>query len=214
MLTIAATVGLVACARQPVEDIGLSLARVKGTACLRPILATAVVVDEGRMLTTAHAVAGADEDLRVVALDKSEFGATVIGFDSDLDLALLKVDGLDAAIVPKSQPEVGDTGTILAISAALEVRRIGYLIEQVVSARSGDIYDEGEVLRKALDLEAMVEPGDSGAPLLDMSGSMVGMLFARSSEQEDGAWALHIDEIETFLEATVDGIEVDHGHCR
>lgn len=211
---IATTVGLVACDMRPGGGIEASVARVAGTACLSPILATAVVVDDGRMLTTAHAVAGADDDLRVVALDGTEFGVRVIGFDPQLDLALLEVDGLSAPIVPTGQPGVGGTGTIVAVSGDLEIRRIDYVVEQVVTARSGDIYDEGEVLRTALDLEAIVEPGDSGAPLVDESGSMVGMLFARSSDADDGAWALHIDEIESFLEVAVDGAAVDRGHCR
>ena len=53
------------------------------------------------------------------------------------------------------------------------------------TASSGDIYDEGQVLRQTIEIEAEVGPGDSGAPLLDETGAMVGLLFAESEGVED-----------------------------
>jgi S1-C subfamily serine protease len=202
-----------ACGGSPIEEAESSLGRVTGTACLRPILATAVVVDDERMLTVAHAVAGADDDLHLVGLDGARYAVTVIGFDPDRDLALLDVAGLDAPSILMATAGEGDSGFITSISRDHEIKRIEYRVARVVTARSGDIYDEGEVLRKALDLEAVTEPGDSGAPLIDVSGMMVGMLFARSTDA-DGSWALHVDEIDAFLESVTGEEEVDRGRCR
>lgn len=207
-------VGLAACvAANAPADVGASLGRIVGTACLKPILATAVTVAEGRMLTVAHAIAGAEDDLRVVTLDGVEHHVLVIGFDPMLDLALLEVDSLEGPPLAVGSVASGDAGVITAVTGDLEINRLPYRVTRVVTAQSGDIYDQGEVSRQALDLEAQVGPGDSGAPLLDQRGSIVGMLFASSTGVEGSAWALHPAEIENFLE-TVSGGEVDRGRCR
>lgn len=202
-----------ACVGSPIDEAEASLGRVAGTACLRPILATAVVVDPELMLTVAHAVAGADDDLHVLGLDGTRYPVTVIGFDPDRDLALLYVAGLEAPSIQLGTAGEGDSGLITSISRDHEVKRIEYRVARVVTARSGDIYDEGQVLRKSFDLEAVTEPGDSGAPLIDVSGMMVGMLFARSTDA-DRSWALHVDEIDAFLESITGEEEVDRGRCR
>jgi S1-C subfamily serine protease len=194
------------------EEAGPSLARVAGTACLKPILATAVVVEDGFLLTVAHAIAGAEEDLRVIDLGGTERLAGVVAFDPERDLALLEVDGLHERI-ERAVPEAEAIGTIAAVGSDLAVKAIPYRILRVVTARSANIYDEGEVLRQALEVEARVSPGDSGAPLLDRDGAMVGMLFAGTDSVEDSAWALHISEIEEFLAAERSG-KVDRGRCR
>jgi S1-C subfamily serine protease len=202
-----------ACAGSPIEETEASLGRVGGTACLRPILATAVVVDDERMLTVAHAVAGADDDLHVLGLDGTRYSVTVIGFDPDRDLALLYVAGLNAPSIQLGTAGEGDSGFITSILRDHEIKPIEYRVARVVTARSGDIYDQGEVLRKALELDAVTESGDSGAPLINEAGLMVGMLFARSTNAE-GSWALHADEIDAFLESVTGEDEVDRGRCR
>ena len=190
-----------------------SLARVAGTACLKPILATAVVVEDGLLLTVAHAIAGAEEDLKVIGLDGTERPALVVAFDPERDLALLEVDGFHERI-EMAAPEADSGGTIAAVGSDLAIEGIPYRILRLVTARSGDIYNEGEVLREALEIEARVSPGDSGAPLLDRNGAMVGLLFAGSEGVEDSAWALHVSEIEAFLEGAWRSGEVDRGRCR
>ena len=179
---------------------------------MKPILATAVVVEDGLLLTVAHAIAGAEDDLKVISLDGTERPARVVGFDPERDLALLEVDGFPEPI-EMAAPEAEASGTIAAVGSDLAIEGIPYRILRLVTARSGDIYNEGEVLRQALEIEARVSPGDSGAPLLDRDGAMVGLLFAGSEGVEDSAWALQISEIEEFLAAEISG-EVDRGKCR
>lgn len=207
-------VGITAClGSQPSSEVRASLARVAGTACLKPILATAVVVEDGLLLTVAHAIAGAEQDLRAVDLEGAEREVLVVAFDPARDLALLAVDGFDEPI-EVATPEEGGSGIITAVSGDLEVDEISYRISRIVTASSGDIYDEGQVLRQALDIEAEIGPGDSGAPLLDSRGAMVGVVFATSTGIPGSAWALHASEIEAFLGAPRNGAEVDRGRCR
>ncbi len=210
-----AAVLLVACGvGGPIDDITPSLARVAGTACLRPILASAVLIENGRLLTVAHAIAGAEDDLSVVTLDGTKRSVSVLAFDPDRDLALLGAEGLNGAAPELGVAEAGDRGTIVAVTGDLGLRSIEYRVARTTMASSGDIYDQGEVLRSVLDLEALVGPGDSGAPLIDENGAMVGLVFAKSTDRESAAWALAVEEIEAFLSSVVDNGEVDRGRCR
>jgi S1-C subfamily serine protease len=186
---------------------------VAGTACLRPILATAVAVEDNLLLTVAHAIAGAEADLAVIDLEGIERAALVVAFDPEHDLALLEVDGFKHPI-ELAAAAAGATGTIGAVGSDLVVEAIPYRVIRIVSASSGDIYDQGQVLRQALEIEANVGPGDSGAPLLDDGGAMVGMLFAESEGVDGSAWALDVSEIESFLGSPRTGAEVDRGRCR
>ena len=207
-------VALGACgSAEDAEAVRPSLARVAGTACLKPILATAVVVEDGLLLTVAHAIAGAERDLRVIDLDGTELPALVVAFDPERDLALLEVDGFHDRI-RMAAPEADSGGTIAAVGSDLTIEGIPYRILHFVTARSGDIYNKGEVLRQALEIEARVSPGHSGAPLLDRNGAMVGLLFAGSKSVEDSAWALQTSEIEAFLDSAGRNGEVDRGRCR
>ena len=194
------------------SDSWPSLARIAGTACLKPILATAVVVGDDLLLTVAHAIAGS-EDLTVVDLAGFDRPALVVAFDPERDLALLEAEGFDDAIEFAS-PDDGGSGTIAAVGSDLTVGADPYRIIRMVTASSGDIYDEGEVLRQVIEIEADVRAGDSGAPLINDHRQMIGMVFAESQGVEGSAWALHVSEIEAFLGMNRSGDEVDRGTCR
>lgn len=192
----------------------LAVVRVAGTACLRPILATAVLVGEGRLLTVAHAIAGAEDDLAIVTLDGTSRAVSVLSFDPEADLALLEADGVEGTPAEFGAAAAGDLGTIVAVTGDLELRQIDYRVARTTTASSGDIYDQGEVLRSVLDLEAVVGPGDSGAPLVDEGGAVVGLVFAKSTDREGAAWALSVEEIEAFLATGATEGEVERGRCR
>ncbi len=199
------------------DAIARSVARLGGTACLRPILAGAVVVGDGRVLTVAHAVAGADADLAIFTSSGLEYPARVVGFDPEGDLALLEVDGLDAPSLPLGSAKAGDVGVIASVSGELELNLIEYRVARIVVAQSGDIYDQGRVERTVLEIEAEVGPGVSGAALVDGDGAIVGIVFAESTESPGAAYALDASEIVAFLEAVDSGefpAAVAHGRCR
>ena len=195
-------------------DPATSVVRLAGTACLKPIIGTGVAVGDDLVLTVAHAIAGAEDDLRVVTPQGEERSVTVIAFDSDRDLALLAVEDLDATPVVLGSAAKGDSGTIAAVKGDLAVELIEYTVLRVVNARSADIYNEGHVERDALDIEARIEPGVSGAPLVDSAGEVVGIVFARSKDREEGGYALATSEITAFLDSVDQRSVVERGRCR
>lgn len=191
-----------------------SVVRLAGTACLKPIIGTGVAVGDDLVLTVAHTIAGAEDDLRIVTPQGEERPVTVVAFDSDRDLALLAVEGLDATPVVLGSAGKGDSGTIAVVNGDLAVEFIKYTVLRVVNARSTDIYNEGHVERDALDIKARIEPGVSGAPLVDSNGEVVGIVFARSETREEGGYALSTSEITDFLDSVDPGAVADRGRCR
>lgn len=196
------------------DTLSESVVGISGTACLRPILASGIVIGEDRVITVAHAVAGADDDLRVVTPDGVEHVPRLVAFDPKLDIAVLRVDDLNASPLQPAEALPEDSGVIAAVNGDLVVDLIDYEVLRVVNARSGDIYDEGNVERTALDVRSAAARGTSGAPLVDDEGAYVGMVFAISQDREEGVYALASSEIVSFL-ATVDDLPAaDRGRCR
>lgn len=195
-------------------DPAESVARLAGTACLKPIFATATVVGEGLALTVAHAVAGAEEDLRLITPEGVEHSVSIVGFDPDRDLALLFAGALEAPALLLGSPTTDQVGEIVTVTRDLAIERIDYRIRRRINTRSANIYDEGTVIRSALDVDAVAAPGASGAALVDEHGAIVGMVFAGARDEESVIFAVDADEIREFLDSVDPTTTVPSGRCR
>ena len=191
-----------------------SVVRIAGTACLKPILATGFVVAGGMVVTVAHAIAGVDDDLRVVDASGAVHAVEVVAFDDQLDIAVLSVDGFGGTAIRPARTEPGNQGVIAAASSDSGINLIDSEVLRIVNARSGDIYDAGRVERAAIDVRTSAARGTSGAPLIDGTGDYIGMVFAISRDRDDGAYAIAASEIVDFLAVVPSGVPVDMGRCR
>lgn len=83
-----------------------------------------------------------------------------------------------------------------------------------LEARGLDIYGRERVIREIYSLAATVQPGNSGGPLLDTEGRVVGVIFAKSLEDDSTGYALTLAEARPVLDqATSAGAAVDTGAC-
>lgn len=147
------------------------------------------VVRADRVATVAHLVAGA----RTVAVSVEKGRrrrARVVAVDPEHDLALLEVEGLEVAALPRAEATDGEEGRMLspARDDASEFR-----ITRRVRARIAGVE------RDALAIDADIDPGDSGAALVDTRGRLVGLVFAASRER-DGGYAIPSGELDALLE--------------
>lgn len=129
-----------------------------------------IVSQDGYVLTNAHVVDGADE-VYVNLTDKREFKAKVVGVDKRTDVAVLKIEGnkLPAAV------RVGDVNRL---KVGEWVMAIGtpFGLENTVTAGivSAKARDTGEEIR-FIQTDVAVNPGNSGGPLINMRGEVVGI---------------------------------------
>jgi serine protease Do len=151
-----------------------------------------IVGAEGIVLTNAHVVAGADE-VTVTLTDQREFRAKVVGSDAATDVAVLKIDARDLPTVRLGDPaklRVGDWVVAIGTPYGLE----NTVTSGIVSAKSRAL--PGDAVVPFIQTDAAVNPGNSGGPLFNLDGEVVGInsqIFSRSGGFQGVAFAIPID---------------------
>lgn len=145
-----------------------------------------IVSPDGYILSNYHVIAGADS-IAVTLADRRTFTAEVVGFDSLIDIALLKIDAQKLPTVPLADSDrlqVGDW--VLAIGHPLGMGST--LTHGIVSAlgRQAGIFDPSSeenryAIESFIQTNAVINPGNSGGPLLDLHGRVVGINTAIST---------------------------------
>jgi len=157
---------------------------------LVPEVATAVAVGDGRVLTVAHAVAGRGA-VRVAGRP-----ARVLRVDDRLDLALLAVPGLRAPAM-----RLGGVARRVTLAVLRDGRPtpLGGAVRRRVVIRFRDQPSDPPEVRPGLEVAASIDPGDSGAPVLDTRGRVLGVVYARSRDRADTAWAVDASAVRSLL---------------
>jgi len=151
-----------------------------------------IVSKDGVVLTNAHVVAGADE-VTVTLTDQREFRAKVVGSDATTDVAVLKIDAKDLPTVRLGDPaqlRVGDWVVAIGTPYGLE----NTVTSGIVSAKSRAL--PGDAVVPFIQTDAAVNPGNSGGPLFNLEGEVVGInsqIFSRSGGFQGVAFAIPID---------------------
>jgi len=150
-----------------------------------------VIESNGYILTNAHVVEGATT-IYVTLPDKREFKAKLIGADKRTDVALVKIEATGLARLPigdSSKVRVGEW--VLAIGSPFGLENT--VTAGIVSAKSRDT---GDYL-PFIQTDVAVNPGNSGGPLLNTRGEVVGInsqIFSRSGGYMGISFAIPMDE--------------------
>jgi putative serine protease PepD len=172
--------------------------------------------DEGHIVTNAHVVEGASS-LSVRFADGDEVAATLVGVDPSTDLAVIDVDVPASDLTPlsfadESSVEVGDAVVAIGSPFGLE----STLTAGIVSALDRTIEaPNGYAIDGAIQTDAAINHGNSGGPLLDASGDVIGVNAQIASESggNDGVgFAIGVDTVKKVVTALAAGEEVDHAY--
>ncbi len=153
-----------------------------------------IVGEDGVILTNAHVVRDADR-VRVKLADRREFNADVLGVDPATDVAVLKIDAKDLPTVTFGKSErlqVGDY--VLAIGSPFGFEQSA--TSGIVSAKGRSL--PGDTYVPFIQTDVAVNPGNSGGPLFDAGGRVVGMnaqIFSRTGGYEGLSFAIPIDVV-------------------
>ena len=163
-----------------------------------------IISSDGLILTNAHVVREA-KDVTVKLSDRREFSAKVLGIDTTTDIAVLRIDAHDLPVVRLGDPkslEVGDP--VLAIGAPYGLEQTA--TQGIVSAKGRSL--PGDAVVPFIQTDAAVNPGNSGGPLFDGTGSVVGInaqIYSRSGGFQGLSFAIPIDvalKVKTQIVAT------------
>jgi len=188
-----------------------SVVRVLGTACGLGVEGTGWVGARGLVVTAAHVVAG-QQDTLVELADGERLRATAAAFDRHNDIAVLRVDGLDATPLRLAEPHVGDAVAILGYPNDGPFTATPGRIGPTQVRLTQDAYGTGHVLRELTSLRGRVQHGNSGSPAIDRAGNVETTVFA-SLVGARGGLGVPTDIVERNLESAVHGATVSTGGC-
>lgn len=151
-----------------------------------------IIDPNGIILTNNHVVDGADE-VTVHLTDKREFKAKVLGTDPKTDIAVIKIEGKDLPVVKLGKSENVNVGEwVAAIGAPFGLDNT--VTAGIVSAKSRNLPDEQFV--PFIQTDVAVNPGNSGGPLFNMKGEVIGInsqIFSTSGGFMGLSFAIPID---------------------
>jgi serine protease Do len=151
-----------------------------------------IVSPDGYILTNAHVVADAEE-VTVRLIDRREYQAKVIGVDRRTDVAVIKIDAKDLPVVRIGDQEALRPGDwVLAIGSPFGLENS--VTAGIVSATSRAV--SGEVSVPFIQTDVAVNPGNSGGPLFNLRGEVIGinsMIFSRTGGYMGISFAIPID---------------------
>jgi S1-C subfamily serine protease len=188
-----------------VLEAGSSVVRVLSTACGLGVEGSGWAVAPGLVVTNAHVVAGA-HDTTVTTQGGTELEATPVYYSPHDDLALLRV-GADIPTLPiSSRRPVGAGAAVLGYPEngpySLAPARIGETRETV----SEDSYGRGPIARTMVAIGGSVRSGNSGGPLVDARGQVVGVVFAATTNGTPGGFAIPAELVRSALSHTAESV--------
>ncbi|MDO4233110.1 MAG: DegQ family serine endoprotease [Lautropia sp.] len=150
-----------------------------------------IISDDGYLLTNHHVVDGADE-IYVTLTDKREFKAKLIGSDKNTDVALIKIDAGNLPVLKIGDPNKLRVGEwVLAIGSPFGLDST--VTAGIVSAKARET---GDYL-PFIQTDVAVNPGNSGGPLINMDGQVIGInsqIYSRTGGFMGISFAIPIDE--------------------
>ncbi len=165
---------------------------------------------DGNILTNAHVVEDANQ-IRVLFNDGRELPATLVGADTDTDLAVIKVDADDLTVASFGDSDDLVVGQpVVALGQALGLRGGPTVTSGIVSALERSIRTEGAVLENLIQTDAAINPGNSGGALTDMAGNVIGVNTAIAGDAQNIGFAIAITPARAIVEQLITSGKVIH----
>ncbi|KAH0984750.1 hypothetical protein GBA52_011927 [Prunus armeniaca] len=164
---------------------------------------------DGHVVTNYHVIRGAS-DLRVTLADQSTFDAKVVGFDQDKDVAVLHVDAPKDKLRPipigvSADLLVGQKvfaiGNPFGLDHTLTTGVISGLHEREISSAA-----TGRPIQDVIQTDAAINPGNSGGPLLDSTGSLIGIntaIYSPSGASSGVGFSIPVDTVNGIVDQLV-----------
>ncbi|SMC99410.1 MarP family serine protease [Kibdelosporangium aridum] len=167
----------------------------RAQSCSRALEGTGFVISPQRVMTNAHVVAGTDQVS--VETDAGQLDARVVLYDPLVDVAILSVPELNARPLQFAANEAnkGDSSIVLGYPLDGPYTASAARIRERINLRGPDIYDASTVTRDVFTVRAKVQSGNSGGPLVDPSGNVVGVVFGAAVDDDETGFVLTAKEV-------------------
>lgn len=183
-----------------VEKARSSVVKLEGMGCGGIVEGSGYVARPGVVITNAHVIAGVNRPIVIDA--NGEHPARVIWFDPDLDMAVLRVSGLAGKplVTGPVRHDKGTAAAVLGYPGGGSFRAGAATILDQFVATGRDIYETRRTNRDIYELKADIIPGNSGGPLIDSRGQVIGLIFAESTSYDNIGYAITMESVNDRLQ--------------
>jgi S1-C subfamily serine protease len=182
-----------------VNTAAQSVVKVTSLGCGGLVTGSGFSIGGGYVATNAHVVSGTHGH-RVVTPAGVELAATVVYFDPSRDFALLRAPDLTSPGLGFAPASRGTEAAVIGYPGGGGEKIEPAVVDGAVEAQGRDIYSANPVTRQVYVIQGRVRPGNSGGPLVDLQGKVLGIVFATSASDPNQAYALTDDEVASDLQ--------------
>lgn len=173
-----------------VSRVQPSVVKIEGRGCGGIVEGSGFVADNNLVITNAHVIAGIR---RPTVLDQNgSHNALPILFDPNLDLAILEVENLAGKPLTISNDDVANQSNAAALGypggGDFHVSSATILEQFIATGRN--IYGQSETKRDVYAMASDIIPGNSGGPVITENGTVIGVVFAKSTTYDNTGYAL------------------------
>ncbi|MGP6175536.1 MarP family serine protease [Corynebacterium sp. A21] len=184
-----------------VESLRPSVIHVLGDAqvCSRRLMGSGFVTESDYVITNAHVVAGTETIRLDTVLGVRE--AEVVYYNPEVDIAVLHSPGLDLPVLPwaTTPAATGDDAMVMGFPESSPFEAAPARIRDQITIAGPDIYANGRVEREAYTVRGSIRQGNSGGPMTNTEGDVLGVVFGASVDSSDTGYALTAAEVQRQL---------------
>ncbi|OBK79358.1 acid resistance serine protease MarP [Mycobacterium sp. 1164985.4] len=192
-----------------------SVVKIRGVApgCQKVLEGTGFVAASNRVISNAHVVAGSESV--TVEADGQTYDAFVVSYDPQADISILDVPDLPSA--PLSFAEMpATTGTdavVMGYPGGGNFVATPARVREIIELSGPDIYRTTTVEREVYTIRGSVRQGNSGGPMIDKDGRVLGVVFGAAVDDADTGFVLTADEVSHQLAKLGNSERVPTGAC-
>ena len=192
-----------------------SVVKVQGVAqsCQKVLEGSGFVVAPNRVMSNAHVVAGSESV--TVEIDGQTYEAGVVSYDPDADISILDVPDLPSAPLQFAEGEAspGTDGIVMGYPGGGDFLATPSRVREVIELNGPDIYRTTTVTREVYTIRGTVKQGNSGGPMINRSGKVLGVVFGAAVDDADTGFVLTADEVARQMARVGNVDRVPTGTC-
>jgi len=192
-----------------------SVVKIRGvaTSCQKVLEGTGFVIAPNRVMSNAHVVAGSDSV--TVEAEGQIYDATVVAYDPDADISILDVPNLPLQpLVFADQPaKTGTDAVVLGFPGGGDFVATPARVREIIELSGPDIYKTKTVNREVYTIRGTVRQGNSGGPMINRSGQVIGVVFGAGVDDNDTGFVMTTDEVSRQLAKIGNTAKVPTGAC-
>ena len=192
-----------------------SVVKVRGIApgCQKVLEGSGFVVAPNRVMSNAHVVAGSEGV--TVESDGNVYDATVVAYDPDEDISILQAPDLPAKPLQfaENHAVTGTDALVVGYPGGGDFAATPVRVRETIELNSPDIYRKTTVVREVYTVRGVVRQGNSGGPLVNRPGQVLGVVFGAAVDDDDTGFALTASEVSRQMARVGNSEPVPTGSC-